>query len=107
MYQAIALNSWFPHDRQRMIPVDHPTDQIDRLALLLGRGRSGRQCGANRDPCGWSIGVLFYTLLPYDQLPAIVGNKFETAVNASTMGPASPGLFPDTYPNAASIRLDG
>jgi 8-oxo-dGTP diphosphatase len=33
--------------------------------------------GADRDPRGWSISVLFYALLPYDQSPAIVGNKVE------------------------------
>ena len=33
--------------------------------------------GPHRDERGWSIAVLFYALLPRDQLEAVVGNKIE------------------------------
>jgi 8-oxo-dGTP diphosphatase len=33
--------------------------------------------GPDRDPRGWSISLLFHALLPYDQLPAVVGNAVE------------------------------
>jgi len=33
--------------------------------------------GPDRDPRGWSISVLFHALLPYDQVPAVVGNRVE------------------------------
>ena len=33
--------------------------------------------GPDRDPRGWSISVLFYALLPHDQLRAVIGKKVE------------------------------
>lgn len=33
--------------------------------------------GADRDPRGWSVSVLYYALLPSDQVPAVAGDKTE------------------------------
>jgi ADP-ribose pyrophosphatase YjhB (NUDIX family) len=33
--------------------------------------------GATRDPRGWSLSVLYYALLPRDQVPAVAGKKTE------------------------------
>lgn len=33
--------------------------------------------GATRDPRGWSLSVLYYALLPRDQVPAVAGRKTE------------------------------
>jgi 8-oxo-dGTP diphosphatase len=33
--------------------------------------------GPDRDPRGWSVSVLYYALLPSDQLPAVAGDKTE------------------------------
>jgi 8-oxo-dGTP diphosphatase len=33
--------------------------------------------GPDRDPRGWSVSVLYYALLPGDQLPAVAGDKTE------------------------------
>jgi ADP-ribose pyrophosphatase YjhB (NUDIX family) len=33
--------------------------------------------GAERDPRGWSLSVLYYALLPRDQVPAVAGEKTE------------------------------
>ena len=44
--------------------------------------------GADRDPRGWSLGVLHYALMPRDQVQAVVGRKVETVrwANADTEG---------------------
>ena len=34
--------------------------------------------GADRDPRGWSVSVLYYALLPSDQVPAVAGDKTES-----------------------------
>lgn len=39
--------------------------------------QAGTFSGANRDPRGWSIGVLFLALLPRDQVHAVVRSKVE------------------------------
>ena len=33
--------------------------------------------GPDRDPRGWSVSVLYYALLPSDQVPAVAGDKTE------------------------------
>jgi 8-oxo-dGTP diphosphatase len=33
--------------------------------------------GPDRDPRGWSVSILYYALLPSDQLPAVAGSKTE------------------------------
>jgi ADP-ribose pyrophosphatase YjhB (NUDIX family) len=44
--------------------------------------------GPDRDPRGWSVSVLFWALLPYDQITALVRDKVETLgwVDASNPG---------------------
>lgn len=46
--------------------------------------------GPGRDPRGWSISVLFYALLPLDQVPAVAGSKTEAVAwrDPSRPGPA-------------------
>ena len=34
--------------------------------------------GPDRDPRGWSVSVLYFALLPSDQVPAVVGDKVES-----------------------------
>ena len=45
--------------------------------------------GADRDPRGWSLGVLHYALLPRDQVQAVVRSKVEDArwADANAEGP--------------------
>jgi 8-oxo-dGTP diphosphatase len=43
--------------------------------------------GKDRDPRGWSISVLFYALLPRDQVNAVVKDKVETVEWVSTINP--------------------
>ena len=46
--------------------------------------------GPDRDPRGWSVSVLFYALLPLDQVPAVAGSKTEAVDwrDAARPGPA-------------------
>ncbi|KXU97833.1 ADP-ribose pyrophosphatase [Caballeronia megalochromosomata] len=45
--------------------------------------------GAARDPRGWSLSVLYYALLPRDQVPAVAGNKTEAVEWRDAFAPGS------------------
>lgn len=45
--------------------------------------------GATRDPRGWSVSVLYYALLPRDQVPAIAGKKTEAIEWRDAFAPGS------------------
>lgn len=49
--------------------------------------------GANRDPRGWSISVLFYALLPRDKIDALVNNKIEAVKWDDAANPAQSLAF--------------
>lgn len=53
----------------------------------------GTFSGANRDPRGWSISVLFYALLPRDKIDALVNNKIEAVKWDDAAKPAQPLAF--------------
>ncbi len=45
--------------------------------------------GRNRDPRGFSVSVLFYALLPLDQVPAVAGSKTEAVAWRDPLRPGS------------------
>jgi len=49
--------------------------------------------GPNRDPRGWSISVLFYALLPRDQINALINNKVEAVKWDDAAEPTQPLAF--------------
>lgn len=49
--------------------------------------------GTSRDPRGWSIGVLFYALLPRDQVNALVKDKVEALAWIAADHPEQPLAF--------------
>ncbi len=57
--------------------------------------------GPNRDPRGWSIGVLFYALLPRDKVNALVKNKVEAVKWVDAASPGQ-GLAFDHGPQLAT-----
>ena len=61
--------------------------------------------GPSRDPRGWSISVLFYALLPRDQIDALVNNKIEAVKWEDAAEPAQPLAFDHEQQLQAALNV--
>lgn len=60
--------------------------------------------GPARDPRGWSLGVLFYALLPHDQSNAVVKDKVQALVWAPAAQPDLPLAFDHAQQLSAALQ---
>jgi len=60
--------------------------------------------GPNRDPRGWSVSVLFYSLLPRDRVDALVRNKVEALEWADASAPGHRLAFDHSIQLAAAVQ---
>ncbi len=65
----------------------------------------GSFSGPTRDPRGWSISLLFYALLPRDQLHALVNNRIEALEWADAANPAHPMAFDHALQLATALKV--
>ncbi len=59
--------------------------------------------GPDRDPRGWSVDVLFYALLPLDQVPAVAGSKTEAVAWRDADRPGAALAFDHSQHIAAAL----
>ena len=64
----------------------------------------GTFSGPLRDPRGWSIGVLFYALLPRDQINALVKDKVQALKWAAADQPEQPLAFDHALQLSAALK---
>jgi 8-oxo-dGTP diphosphatase len=61
--------------------------------------------GADRDPRGWSVSLLYWALLPYDQINALVKNKVEQLGWFDAANPGQYLAFDHGEQLAAALRV--
>jgi len=61
--------------------------------------------GAQRDPRGWSVSVLFYALLPRDKINALVKSKVEALKWSEAVKPGQPLAFDHDEQLAAALQV--
>jgi ADP-ribose pyrophosphatase YjhB (NUDIX family) len=61
--------------------------------------------GPDRDPRGWSIAVLFYALLPHDQVNALVRSKVEALSWENALSPENPLAFDHSAQLQAALEI--
>ena len=61
--------------------------------------------GANRDPRGWSVSLLYWALLPYDQVNALVNTKVEKLDWCDATNPGVDLAFDHREQLNAALRL--
>ncbi len=88
-------------------------DSLEDTARRILRDKTGLEVpylaqvatysGADRDPRGWSVSLLFHALLPVDEVPAIAGSKTEAVAWADAAAPGAGLAFDHARHIAAAL----